>query len=479
MSSSRHSSTHPYRYTTSHRSIQPAHIHFDNPSYSHLPRHFVSDEPTGTLVDRIGWTITHPDLRDQTRYRLSSYRGAQTLVNIYDHATSLGPILARIHSLAERSSAPRVVKQELLNLINAAYDHNATIADNVMSDLGTGKVANALAGILPDPPATTKRPRELTVNGFPSGTPRDSWGGRINHKKPSTRPSLPPKDHSYDYVDDSYLGSIVSPPRKKARSDSIPSLQYLTPSPIQYPATPLPPPTTSLLDNINSLVDAVVEAAATADDEPLDYITLSGVSTIEESSSNSVSSEEEGINWTSRMRQRVLDQVEDMDRYFKSCDDAIAFTCVVKEPFRLVIREKGGVMHFMESDRSIHHTVGELTERISNAIPGASPSEVFRFRETLDLALAIKFDAPLWTYNPRKKDADLHFTARYVYAHQKDYLAWIEKTEVVKIVQFYLKKFHHTWYEMHPYTWGPEETTWGIPETVEATVEEGGANVTK
>ena len=123
MSSSRHSSTHPYRYTTSHRSIQPAHIHFDNPSYSHLPRHFISDEPTGTLVDRIGWTITHPDLRDQTRYRLSSYRGAQTLVNIYDHATSLGPILARIHSLAERSSAPRVVKQELLNLINAKAGH--------------------------------------------------------------------------------------------------------------------------------------------------------------------------------------------------------------------------------------------------------------------------------------------------------------------------------------------------------------------
>ena len=51
--------------------------------YDHLPRRIVSNEEDGTLSDRIGWVILHPDLIGHVQQRLYKIPNAVDLVDTY------------------------------------------------------------------------------------------------------------------------------------------------------------------------------------------------------------------------------------------------------------------------------------------------------------------------------------------------------------------------------------------------------------
>ena len=58
-------------------------------NYDHLPRPFASTYPDGTMSDRIGWTLLHPDLHNHVRLRTAEIPSADVYIELY---RSLGKI---------------------------------------------------------------------------------------------------------------------------------------------------------------------------------------------------------------------------------------------------------------------------------------------------------------------------------------------------------------------------------------------------
>ena len=52
-------------------------------NYDHLPRPDVFIYPNGTLSDRIGWVLLHPDLHNHVRLRTSEIPNAEVYIELY------------------------------------------------------------------------------------------------------------------------------------------------------------------------------------------------------------------------------------------------------------------------------------------------------------------------------------------------------------------------------------------------------------
>ncbi|KAJ8462184.1 hypothetical protein ONZ51_g11061 [Trametes cubensis] len=75
--------------------------------YNHLPRHTVSANDEGTLADRIGWVIVHPDLYSHVEARIAHLPEVKDLIDIYRSLARAAPSYGVLVNYNKRTLAPR------------------------------------------------------------------------------------------------------------------------------------------------------------------------------------------------------------------------------------------------------------------------------------------------------------------------------------------------------------------------------------
>ena len=133
-----------------HRNITPGFIlERKMVNYAHLPRSCTRSHPDGSLADRIGWVITHPDLHAQVLRRTRDIPNAAYNIRLYRHLTETAPCLARLATHTRRAGAPKPEKLAAQAAADSAYQHLITAAESVIEVLTTGRMAGALKDLLP------------------------------------------------------------------------------------------------------------------------------------------------------------------------------------------------------------------------------------------------------------------------------------------------------------------------------------------
>ena len=103
----------------------------------------------GTLADRIGWVITHPDLRDQVRLRLAHVPKGMVLVDLYRSIAELAPVYKALGQYVGKAGAPASEKATAQFLAESSQYHVWDVARRIMDELCTAQVAGALSDLLP------------------------------------------------------------------------------------------------------------------------------------------------------------------------------------------------------------------------------------------------------------------------------------------------------------------------------------------
>ena len=125
-----------------HRNITPGFIlERKMVNYDHLPRSCTGSRPDGSLADRIGWVITHPDLHAQVLRRTRDIPNAAYNIRLYRHLTEAAPCLARLATHTRRAGAPKPEKLAAQAAADSAYQHLITAAKSVIEVLATGHMA--------------------------------------------------------------------------------------------------------------------------------------------------------------------------------------------------------------------------------------------------------------------------------------------------------------------------------------------------
>ena len=117
--------------------------------YDHLPRRIVSNEDDGTLSDRIGWVIIHPDLVGHVGQRLHKIPGAMELVSAYRALARAAPSYSVLVHYNEKVGAPKSEKNHAAMVAQEAYQATIEGAEKVIGLLSTPTVAHALSDLLP------------------------------------------------------------------------------------------------------------------------------------------------------------------------------------------------------------------------------------------------------------------------------------------------------------------------------------------
>ncbi|KAI0681705.1 hypothetical protein C8T65DRAFT_751373 [Cerioporus squamosus] len=107
------------------------------------PRHVVSNENDGTLSDRVGWVILHPDLVGHVSARLYKIPDALTLVETYRALSRAAPSYALLASYNERVGAPKSEKKYAAQVAQEAYQATIEAAERTIAITSFGPVASA------------------------------------------------------------------------------------------------------------------------------------------------------------------------------------------------------------------------------------------------------------------------------------------------------------------------------------------------
>ena len=75
-------------------------------NYDHLPRPLISSEPDGTLSDRIGWVLLHPDLQDCVRTRTQHIPNAAEHVRLYRDFARIASYQTRVVRYIQENEGP-------------------------------------------------------------------------------------------------------------------------------------------------------------------------------------------------------------------------------------------------------------------------------------------------------------------------------------------------------------------------------------
>ena len=117
--------------------------------YDHLPRRIVSNEEDGTLSDRIGWVILHPDLVGHVQQRLYRIPNAVDLVDTYRSLARAAPSYSLLANYNEKVGAPASEKKYAAQVAQEAYHDTIAAAERTIGLLCIPTVAHALADLLP------------------------------------------------------------------------------------------------------------------------------------------------------------------------------------------------------------------------------------------------------------------------------------------------------------------------------------------
>lgn len=164
-------------------------------SYDHLPRRVVSNENDGTLSDRVGWVILHPDLVGHVSARLYKIPDALTLVETYRALSRAAPSYALLASYNERVGAPKSEKKYAAQVAQEAYQATIEAAERTIGMLATPRVARALSDLLPhrNQHGSTDRSRYVfwprRISDYPQRTKTtdEEEGGNDQQDKPETK----------------------------------------------------------------------------------------------------------------------------------------------------------------------------------------------------------------------------------------------------------------------------------------------------
>ncbi|KAI0323856.1 hypothetical protein GY45DRAFT_1376005 [Cubamyces sp. BRFM 1775] len=103
--------------------------------YNHLPRHTVSIHDEGTLADRIGWVIVHPDLYSHVEARVCHLPEVKDLIDVYRALARAAPSYGALIKYNKRTPAPKSEKKKA--------------AEKIISMLANPQVAGVLSDLMP------------------------------------------------------------------------------------------------------------------------------------------------------------------------------------------------------------------------------------------------------------------------------------------------------------------------------------------
>ncbi|OBZ72598.1 hypothetical protein A0H81_07899 [Grifola frondosa] len=129
-------------------------------TYDHLPRYPVRIWPQGTLADRIGWTIVHPDLRGKVDQRLETCPSQMRMVRIYRHLANSAAAYPLARSTLVRAYMLNPSPETWRPYAVCESSHYATLAaaEEVINALAHALTLHRLQGLVPGPLAHSQRP---------------------------------------------------------------------------------------------------------------------------------------------------------------------------------------------------------------------------------------------------------------------------------------------------------------------------------
>ncbi|KAI0324929.1 hypothetical protein GY45DRAFT_1375147 [Cubamyces sp. BRFM 1775] len=116
--------------------------------YNHLPRHTVSIHDEGTLADRIGWVIVHPDLYSHVEARVCHLPEVKDLIDVYQALARAAPSYGALITYNKRTLAPKSEKKKVVQVANKAYQAVIQAAEKVISMLANPQVAGVLSDLM-------------------------------------------------------------------------------------------------------------------------------------------------------------------------------------------------------------------------------------------------------------------------------------------------------------------------------------------
>ena len=119
-------------------------------NYDHLPRPNVSIHPDGTLSDRIGWVLLHPDLHNHVRLRTSEIPYAEVYIELYRSFGKMAIMHNKVMNYILESQGGTEQKAQALVSAEEAYNDCISAATQLMDKVfNVGRWAHALWDILP------------------------------------------------------------------------------------------------------------------------------------------------------------------------------------------------------------------------------------------------------------------------------------------------------------------------------------------
>ena len=138
----------------------PSWLRHQTVTYDHLPRYPVRIWPQGTLSDRIGWTIIHPDLRAKVDQRFENCPSQQRMIRIYRHLANSAAAYPLARSTLVRAYMLNPSPETWRPYAVCESSHYATIAaaEEVMNSLAHALTLHRLQGLVPGPLAHSQCP---------------------------------------------------------------------------------------------------------------------------------------------------------------------------------------------------------------------------------------------------------------------------------------------------------------------------------
>ena len=119
-------------------------------NYDHLPRPFASTYPDGTMSDRIGWTLLHPDLHNHVRLRTAEIPSADVYIELYRSLGKIAILQNKVVNHIWVSAITNKDRDKALTAARAVSTETISAAMNLMDQiLSTGRWAHALWDLLP------------------------------------------------------------------------------------------------------------------------------------------------------------------------------------------------------------------------------------------------------------------------------------------------------------------------------------------
>ncbi|KAI0702116.1 hypothetical protein C8Q76DRAFT_802408 [Earliella scabrosa] len=118
-------------------------------TYDHLPRPQSSIGADGSISDRVGWVVVHPDLQGLVDRRTQTVQGAQLWLDLYRHAAKIAPALKQGSKFAREHPDPCGAAWKMVVCAEDAFHRTIQIASTAINRLTTHPVLPTISDLLP------------------------------------------------------------------------------------------------------------------------------------------------------------------------------------------------------------------------------------------------------------------------------------------------------------------------------------------